>query len=352
MRRRQISSKSREFRRARLLRFVARRILYAIPQLVGVSFLTFVIIRLLPANPAVSMLGPYATRAGIARITQQYGLNQSIPHQYVTYMSHVLRGDLGVSWLTSSPVASDLASRAPATLELTSISLLLAALIAIPAGTFIASGRNRVLRRLASGYALIAGALPEFWIGVLLIYLVYVKWRVPGIGAPSGQLDIALIPPPRITGMTALDSLLAGDGADLQSSVEHLILPVTTLVIVLVGPILKQTTSSVNAVMRSDFSWYMAACGYPRRTQLWRALRTAAPAIVTLGTTLYAYLLGGAVLVETIFSWGGAGQYALEAIQHADLMAIQGFVLVAGAFTVIVYLIFDVVMAALDPRTA
>jgi peptide/nickel transport system permease protein len=330
--------------------FLGRRCLSAIPQLIGVSFLTFVIVRLLPADPAVSILGPYATPEGIARITHKYGLDQSLPSQYWDYMQRVVQGDLGTSWVTSSSVATDLARRLPATLELTSLSLIIAAAIAIPLGSRVASGGGRRWRRLANGYGLLAGALPEFWIGVILVYLLYVKWQVPGIAAPSGQYDIGLGAPTKLTGMVALDSLLIGDWEMLRSSLAHLVLPVMTLVIVLVGPILKVTTATTSTVYRSDYIWYMRASGYPERVIRRRATRNALPVIATLAATLYAYLLGGAVLVEKIFSWGGGGQYALDAVQHADLLAIQGFVVVAAAFTVVVYLVFDVVLAALDPR--
>jgi ABC-type dipeptide/oligopeptide/nickel transport system permease component len=326
-------------------------VLYAVPQLIGVSFLTFAIVRFLPADPAVAILGPYATPEGIARITHRYGLDQSIPRQYLDYMGQVVQGDLGTSWLTSTPVATDLARRLPATLELTSLSLLIAAAIAIPLGARAAAGTGRGWRSLTNGYGLLAGALPEFWIGVILVYLFYVKWQVPGIAAPSGQIDVGLGTPGRITGMIALDSLLLGDWEVLRSSVQHLILPVTTLVIVLVGPILKVTTATVSTALRSDYVWYMRASGYPEDVIRRRAMRNALPVVATLGATLYAYLLGGAVLVEKIFSWGGGGQYALDAVQHADLLAIQGFVLAAATFTVLVYLVFDMVLALLDPRT-
>ncbi|MEA2168643.1 MAG: peptide/nickel transport system permease protein [Solirubrobacteraceae bacterium] len=331
---------------------VARRALSAVPQLIGVSFLTFLIVRLLPADPAVSILGPYATPEGIARITERYGLDKSIPSQYLDYMQRVFQGDLGTSWVTSTSVASDLARRLPATLELTSLSLIIAAAIAIPLGSRVAAGGGRRWRRIANGYGLLAGALPEFWIGVVLVYLLYVKWQVPGIAAPSGQYDVGLGTPIKITGMVAVDSLVVGDWEMLRSSLGHLILPVTTLVIVLVGPILKVTMATTSAVYRSDYIWYMRAAGYPERVIRRRAMRNALPVVATLGATLYAYLLGGAVLVEKIFSWGGGGQYALDAVQHADLMAIQGFVVVAAAFTVLVYLVFDVILAALDPRAS
>lgn len=335
------------------VRFIGRRALYAILQIFGVVLITFVMVRLLPANPAQAILGPYATPDGIAKLEERMGLDKPIWIQFVMYMGDLVQADLGRSWLTSSPVLSDLARRFPATLELLLISMGIATILGISVGTLVASGGSQLVRRIVSVYALIAGALPEFWVGLLLIYFFFVRWHLPALVAtPSGQIDFVLTEPRRITGMIVVDSLLTGSWEVFLSSLRHLVLPVTTLVIVLTGPILKVTRSKVGELMHSDFVWFLRACGYPPTLVMRRTLFNALPVIIAQVATLFAYMLGGAVVVETVFSWGGFGQYAVSATQHADLMAIQGTVLVAGVFTVLIYVLLDLLSGAIDPRIA
>src|SRR5919201_7129611 len=182
----------------KLWQYLLRRLLFVFPQLLGITFITFLLVQLIPGDPARLMLGPLASEQTIHLLRDHMGLNKSWPEQYGLYVWHALQGDLGSSWQSGNPVAKDLAQRLPATIELITYSLLLAVLIAIPLGVRAARRPGKVSDRLAFGYGLVAGALPEFWLGLILILIFYVKLR--WAAAPDGRLDVSVTPPTKITG--------------------------------------------------------------------------------------------------------------------------------------------------------
>jgi ABC-type dipeptide/oligopeptide/nickel transport system permease component len=333
----------------RTLIYIGRRLLYLVPQALGISIVTFVIVRLLPGNPAIAIAGPRATTGMIQQIQHEMGLDRPLWTQYGIYLGNILRGDFGRSWVTSNAVTTDLAHRVPATLELITIALFLSVVIGIPLGMLAASKRRGgPLRYLTNTYGALAGAVPDFWLGLILIFVFYVQlhWAP----SPVGRLDLEVLPPEEVTGLLTVDSLLEGNWEALRSALSHLALPVITLVFIYMAPIVKMTRSSMEEVLRSSHVEYGEALGLPPNRVMLRALRNAAPPVVTIFGVLYGYLLGGAVLVESVFSWGGVGQYAVQSIVNADFSAIEAFVLIAAAFTLVVYLLVDLVYFALDPR--
>jgi peptide/nickel transport system permease protein len=195
---------------------------------------------------------------------------------------------------------------------------------------------------------MLAGALPDFWLALMLVYALFFRLRL--LPAPLGRLDLTVTPPPVRTGMLLVDSMLDGNLAALQSAAAHLVLPCFVLAFVYMGAIAKMLRSTMSELVEGDFARYARACGLPERTVIRYALRNALPPVVTVIGITYGYLLGGAVLVETIFSWNGLGQYAVQSILVLDFAAIQGFVLVAALFSVLVYLGVDVLYFAIDPR--
>jgi peptide/nickel transport system permease protein len=197
-------------------------------------------------------------------------------------------------------------------------------------------------------YGLMAGALPDFWLALLLIFFLYFKVRL--FPAPLGRLDPFLQPPRQITGMYTVDSLLTGNWETLQSSAAHLALPVFTLAFVSAGAIMRMTRSTMITVLNGDFIRHGRLSGLSERTLIRYAIRNALPPVVTLIAIIYGFLLGGAVLIENIFGWGGLGQYAVRALVVSDYAALQGFVLVAATFTLFLYLIVDLLYLAIDPR--
>lgn len=333
----------------RILRYIGRRILFVIPQLFGIILVSFFLVKLIPGDPAVMMMGPTASQQSLDALREKMGFTQPLFTQLLRYLHDVVRGDLGTSWQTTQPVTEDLFQRFPATLELISFGLLLAILIGFPLGVAAARLKRGPVRKFADYYGLLAGAMPDFWLSLVLIYVFYTQLN--WIPAPLGRIDMAALPPPIITGSMVIDSLLAGDSDALYSSFGHLVLPVLTLGLINAGPILKMTQSTVERTLASDFVRYAEMCGLPRRVVLRQAIRAALPSIITIISVLYGFLIGGAVLVEIVFSWGGAGQYAVQGVLNADVNPVLGFVVFSAVLSLIIYLLVDLLYFALDPRT-
>jgi peptide/nickel transport system permease protein len=248
-------------------------------------------------------------------------------------------------------VLEDIKQRAPATLELITVSFVIVLLLALAlglAGGFSTSRLGWLGDKLSYCYSLMAGAVPDFWFGMVLIFVFY--YTFPIAVAPLGQYDETLGVVPTVTGSLIVDSLLAGNLDILVSHLDHLLLPVAALVFINTAPILRMVRSSVAESMRSGYVSMAQANGLPQRSVVGYALRSALPPIITLAGVWYTMLIAGAVLTETIFSWGGVGQYAVQAVQNADWSALQGVVLLAALVSLGVYLAFDLIHAWLDPR--
>ncbi len=334
----------------RIVWYTARRLLYVVPQVVGISLVTFVIVRLLPSNPAYALAGPAATPETIATIEKRLGLNEPIWTQYGKYIRDLVQGNFGNSFISGRPVLSDIGDRLPATLELLVLGLFFAFLIGVPLGVLSALGRGRrIAGRASLGYGLLAGAIPDFWLGLILVYFLYTKLNIAP--APLGQLSSSVTPPRHVTGAVALDALITGDWAALSSAAGHLVLPLITLVFVYMAPIVKYTRSSIEDVYYgTEFIEQYRVNGLSHRKVVLRALRNGLPPVITIVGVLFGFLLGGLVLIEQVFAWGGFGQYAVQAITNSDFSAVEGFVVVAAIFNLIVYLIVDLLYFAVDPR--
>jgi ABC-type dipeptide/oligopeptide/nickel transport system permease component len=331
------------------LLFVVRRVAVVLPQLLAVSLVTFVLVRMLPGNPARFLLGPHATPTGIERLSEQMGLDKPMVAQYGIYLRDLARGDLGRSWFTGQSVGEDLLDRAPATLELVTYAMLLAIAVGLLLGWLSAMrGGGGLAVRGVRWYTRLAGSFPDFWVALVAVFIFFYKLRIAP--APLGRLSAVAQPPPRITGFLTVDSLLAGDGATFVDAVGHLMLPVLVLGLIVAPMLAKIASASLVDAMRSDWMRYSKASGLPASRTYRYALRNSLPPVLTMIGILFVYLLGGAVLVEKVFSWGGMGQYAVQAVVNADYAAIQGFVLVAAAFTILVYLVVDLLHMAIDPR--
>lgn len=332
----------------RLLVFLVRRLLFLVPQLFGISLVVFFLLRLIPGDPAYKIAGVAASEETLEAIRQQLGLNEPLPVQYALYVSRVLQGDLGYSWYTSNPVTKDLWERVPATLELITIGLLASLVIMVPIGVVTAIRRGGIAERGSFFYGLLAGAMPDFWLALILVFIFFATLGI--VPAPLGRLDVGLEAPTRITGFYTVDSILTLNWPTFQSAVGHLLLPVITLVFVYGGTILKMTRGSMAQALESDFVEHQQASGLSNRKIVLSAFRNAAPPVVTITGVTLVYLLGGAVLIEAVFGWGGVGQYAVQSIINSDFAPIQGFVLVAAVFSLLVYLVVDLIYVALDPR--
>jgi ABC-type dipeptide/oligopeptide/nickel transport system permease component len=332
-----------------MLRYIAKRMPYVIPQLFGIILVSFFMVKLIPGDPAVMMLGPTASQQSLAALRDKMGLSKPLWQQFAYYIGDVLHGNLGTSWQTTRPVTEDLLQRFPATLELVTFGLLLAIAIGFPLGVAASRLQSGPVRKFADYYGLLAGAMPDFWLALVLIYIFYTQ--LGWIAAPLGRIDLAVVPPRTITGSLVVDSLLTGNIDALSSSFGHLVLPVLTLGIINAGPILKMTQTMVTRALSSEFVQYAEICGLPRRVVIRQAVRAALPAIVTIISVLFGFLIGGAVLVEIVFSWGGAGQYAVQGVLNADVNPVLGFVVFSAVLSLVIYLVVDLIYYALDPRT-
>lgn len=333
-----------------LTRYISRRLFISVFQILALVIGSFFLMRVLPGDPVVVRLGPMATPEGIAKLRHDLGLDLPLPVQLANYVKQIARGDLGNSWRTANPVLEDLKMRFPATLELITLSMGLALVVAVPFGVITALHPGGLLDKATLLYTLLAGSMPDFYIGLLLIFVFYSKLGLAP--PPMGRLGLLLEPPPAVTKMYVIDSLLAANWETLRSAISHLMLPVLTLAFVQAGPILKMTRSTMLQILDGDFMYYARVCGLKTK-YVWRyALRNSLPPVVTLIGLLYGILLGGAVLVETVFAWGGLGQYSVLAIVNADYDAIQGFVFVTSAFSLLIYLALDILYVVIDPRVS
>lgn len=340
----------------RLLRYILRRLAIVLAQLIAIVVVVFFGIRLLPADPVESIVGTLATPEMRQSTRHSLGLDRSLIMQFVAYLGlepktlgpGLLEGNLGISWRTGDPVLHEILHFLPITVELITYSFVVAILIAVPLGMLCAIRPNGIGDRIVFVYGLFAGAQPDFWWGLFFIFLFFVTVRIAP--APLGRMAPTLIPPPTVTGFLTVDSLLAGRADVFVATLWHLMLPVATLVLVLSGPIIKMVRQNMEKVLRSEFISYARANGLSPGQIAVYTLRNAFAPTITLIAILFAFDLGGVVLVEQVFSWGGLGQYSVHSILFFDFPAIQGCVLVIAALSLFVYLTLDILHAVLDPR--
>ncbi len=328
--------------------FVLRRALLAIPSLFGLLVITFVMIHVSPADPATTLAGDNATVAQIARIRQQYGLDQPLPVQFVRYLADVARLDFGDSQYSGRPVAADLLARLPATLELTLVALVIAAGVGVPLGTVAAVHRNRwpdiVLRVLAVGGVAVA----TFWLAIMLqlLFAMQLDW-LPLRGRVSDGLSV----PGGPTGLLLIDSLLHGRLDVFADAAAHLALPAATLALGGIATIARFTRAGVIDTMGRDFVQYARATGTPRSRLIWiYVLRNSVLAAVTQIGLLFGGLIAGAVVVESIFDWPGIGNYTVQAILTADSKVLLATTLLIGALYAVINILTDLAHGLIDPR--
>jgi ABC-type dipeptide/oligopeptide/nickel transport system permease component len=332
-----------------MLGMVLKRLMLAIPSLIGVVIVTFLLTRALPGDPAAYFAGPAATQEAVAQIRKQLGLDQPLPQQFVRYVSDLVRGDMGVALTTGQPVAAEIMSRLPASAELTLLGLIVSVLIAVPLGILAATNPGSLLDHTCRIVTTAGVSLPVFFTGLLLVYFFYYLLGVAP--APLGRLDVYFSAPPQITGFYLIDSLIARDGETFVASLKQLILPAATLAIFALAPIARMTRASMLAVLGSEFVRTAKASGLsPGTVIVTYAFRNAMlPVITTLGM-VFSFLLGANVLVEKVFAWPGIGSYAVEALIASDFAPVQGFVLTMAVMYVVLNLLIDILYGLIDPR--
>lgn len=331
------------------LRTVVSRVAQAIPVVIGVVVVTFLLTRMLPGDPAAYFAGAAADAQSIAEIRTALGLDRPLHEQFVFYVGDLLQGDLGQSISTGQPVAVELARRLPASLELTLLALLLSCAVALPLG-ILAATRPGSLADHACRVLVTAGvSLPTFFTGLALIYVFY--YLLGWAPAPLGRLDFVYLEPPRVTGFFLIDAALIGDWQTWWGALRQIVLPAVTLALFTLAPLARMTRAAMLQALSSDFVRTARAAGLRRPTVLYTyALRNALlPVITTLGM-VFSFSLGANVLVEKVFAWPGIGSYAVDALVLSDYAAVQGFVLTMALLFVALNLLIDIAYTLIDPR--
>jgi ABC-type dipeptide/oligopeptide/nickel transport system permease component len=332
-----------------MLGMIVKRLLVAIPSLIGVVIVTFALTHALPGDPARYFAGPAATEEAIEQVRVKLGLNQPWRVQFARYVSDLAHGELGVSLTTGQPVATEIRTRLPASAELTLLGLIVAMLVAVPLGIMAATRPGSLLDHACRIVSTAGVSLPVFFTGLVLVYVFY--YLLGWAPAPLGRLDVFFSPPPQVTGFYLVDSLVARDGETFVASLKQLILPALTLGIFSLAPITRMTRASMLAVLASDFVRTARASGLSGFTVIVTyAFRNAMlPVVTTLGM-VFSFLLGANVLVEKVFAWPGIGSYAVEALIASDFAPVQGFVLTMAVMYVMLNLAIDILYGVIDPR--
>lgn len=328
-------------------RYIAKRLLMLIPVLLGVSLIVFVLARFIPGDPARVMMGPKARPESIRVFNERYGLDKPVPVQYVMWMGHMLRGDMGDSLRTRTPVQGELMARFPHTLELAVASMIIGAILGIGFGVLAAVYRNRSVDYVTMVVALAGLSTPIFWLGLMLIFLfsVMLGWLPTG-GRMGYDVNIDTV-----THLPILDSLLTGDWYGFKSLLTHIFMPAVTLATPVIAVTARMTRSSMLEVMSQDYIRTARAKGLTEIAVVYgHALRNALLPVVTVLGLDVGWLLGGAVVTESIFAWPGVGRYVFESIKARDYPAIQASVLFIAATFVIVNLAVDILYAYINPR--
>ncbi|WP_342640528.1 ABC transporter permease [Rhodoligotrophos ferricapiens] len=331
-------------------RYIARRLLMMPILVLGIVTVAFLISHLSRGDPLTAIVSeremdnPEVVAAAKAR----WGLDKSLPEQYLTYIGNLLTGDLGTSFVTKRPVTEDIGERFPATLELVIWAMIIGGTGGIILGVLAAYYRDTLIDHGARLFALIGSSMPVFWVGLGLLFLTSVKL---GILPGPGRLDARISPPPFVTGMVTIDALLAGQFRVALDAAYHLILPAFVLGWTVTGIVSRLVRASMLDVLNQEYILTARAKGAGERRVLFHhALRnTLIPTLTVMGHS-FAYLLTGAVLTETVFSWPGVGSYAVSAARSLDYPAIIGVTIVGGLAFLVTNLITDIAYAAANPK--
>lgn len=332
------------------LKFIGKRLIYLVVMLFGVATLVFILTKMIPGDPTVANLSQRALNDPevVAAYRAKYGLDQPVFVQYILYIKNLLHLDLGTSIRTNKPVLDELARCYPATIELALFAIILAALLGILFGVISAMKRNSILDQAVRALSVTGVSIPSFWFALLVLYFFYYKLHIfPG----PGRLSNSFSAPATVTGMYVIDSLIEGNPAKALDALQHLILPGLVLAAFTMGLITRTTRSNLLDVMSTDYIRTARAKSLSRVGLIVRhALGNALiPVLTVIGLGL-GNLLGGMVLVETIFNWPGVGQFAYESVLSVDYPSIIGVALLIALNYMVINTVVDILYGVIDPR--
>lgn len=328
--------------------FILRRLVLIVPILIGLTLLLFVVARLLPGDPVGLAAGPNASAETIAQLRERFGFDQPLPMQYWTYLTGLVQGDWGTSVFTRRPVFEDILTYLPATLELVFAALFMAIVIGIPLGLLTAVYRNGVLDYTTRTLALGGIAMPRFFLG-LLLQLAFAAWL--GWLPLAGRFPFIETPPDTVTGFYTIDALIAGDFYAFQIAASHLVLPAIAMALSPLATIMRMMRASTIEILQQDYVMTERALGLSNRLILFKyVLKNAMTSTLTVIGLYVSWLLGGTVLVETVFDWPGLGLYATQAILTQDFMPVIGVTLVIAIIYLFTMLIVDLLYGVFNPK--
>ena len=333
-----------------MVSYIIRRLLLVPFLLIGIATLAFIVSNTIPADPLSTLVSErqLSNPEVVQAAKEQWGLDRSLPVQYVVYLGNLAQGDMGTSFRTRQPVLDDLVQRFPATLELTLVALTIGTVTGIGLGVAAARRRNTRIDSLSRLVALIGSSLPVFWAGAILLFVL---WAQLGFAPGPGRLSSRAAEPDKITGMYTVDFLLAGDLSGFWDAMSHLLLPGLVLGWVLMGTITRLVRASMLEVLDQDYIRTARAAGIPERLVMrHHALRNAMLPTLTIVGLAFATLIAGAVLVEIVFTWPGIGTYAVESSRSLDIPAVMGVSISGGFVFLLANLATDILYAFVDPR--
>lgn len=328
-------------------KYFARRVLESIPVVIGVSILVFMLIHLIPGDPAQAMLGERATAENVAALRKQLGLDKPLYEQYLIWAGKMVHGNLGNTVRGNMPISEQISNRFPATVELSLAALTIASLIGVPIGILSALKRNSLIDTLSMFGALFGVSIPIFVLGLLLIFLIGVQFHwLPFVGRLSPSIEIH-----HVTGLYTVDALLDGNWHAFKDAARHLVLPSITLATVPLAVIARITRSAMLEVLNQDYIRTAHAKGLrPRAVIMSHAFRNAMLPIVTIIGLQLGTLLSGAVLTETIFSWPGVGKWLFDSIVARDYTIVQSMTLIIAMIYIVANFVVDFLYTVIDPR--
>lgn len=336
-------------RARRMVLAIGGFILTVLLTFLGLLAITFFIGRVIPIDPVLSVVGDRATPEVYNAAREAMGLDRPLVLQFVSYVADVAQGHFGMSVSTGRPVIEDLSRFFPATLEMATIGIIIGVFLGVPMGVYAASRQGSWLDQIIRVLGLLGYSVPAFWLGLVGLAFFYAHLRI--VGGP-GRLDIfydGLVPP--VTGLILVDSLLAGETDIFFNAITHLILPASVLGFFSLAYIARMTRSFMLDQLSQEFVTTARVKGVPERLVIWRhAFRPILVPLITVIGLSYAGLLEGSVMIETVFSWPGIGNYLTTALLNADMNAVLGATLVIGAVFIFINKISDVLYSVLDPR--
>jgi len=333
-----------------MLSFIIRRLLLGILTIFGVILITFILVRVVPSDPAAQWVGGRATPQQVAAAREELGLDKPVYVQFERYIRDLLKGNLGYSLMTHQPVVEELKKRFPATLELVFISCIIAILIGIPLGLISAKDKNSWTDHFSRFFSIGAISIPTFWLA-LVLQLIFFMFL--GLLPSGGQLSMRIKlfqNVPHITGFIFLDSLITGNFAILKDFLKHLILPAICVGAYTIGLVARMTRSALLEILSEDYIKAARSYGLPERLILYSyALKNSLGPTITAVTLAMGYALMNTFLVESVFSWPGIGKYIADAVVCLDYPAIMGVTIFAACAYILLNLIADIIIS-LDPR--